>query len=363
MLTAMEVYGDVDLSKLETDQVRMAHVIKLPFRLRVGTQEEYHFDWQGPIDLYVRNPLHINEGMEGMPRVKTVEELWSQVLLITAQVSLSEEDMQLLRSWSEKDGNVPSIGSHGEFRAMEAINQFVAAYAKIINDVRGGHPLHMMSPFEFFDTISLQGILICPQSYAFSHGEVDELFTVKGKWIISKGISLSGPMHNLPQDRLVRLKDEVSQQIAKQSGLFFYELAFRARSESMSAHNIEALLFAVAALEGVHAAFVNMAMKNVLHHLTEPQRRALLNTFLREEGFHTLCQITPYMLMRDSERPSPDLLSQCVKAIERRNAIMHKSYKANERRLEFNPARVVLKVYDAYVQAFETRLAEAEKQD
>jgi hypothetical protein len=83
---------------------------------------------------------------------------------------------------------------------------------------------------------------------------------------------------------------------------------------------IVALVLACAALEGAHAAVVRANLLPML--LGDNDQARLVETYLREQGIHTLMQITPYLFL-GADRPTPTEIEQCAKALEMRNGIIH----------------------------------------
>src|SRR5207247_971921 len=141
------------------------------------------------------------------------------------------------------------------------------------------------------------------------------------------------------------------------------EVAFRAKSLMVQGDFTGALLMAVVALEGAHAAFLGTALMNQLGPLGDSAQR-VVDDLLREQGMYTLCQLTPFLFMSPAERPAPDALTRSLEGITMRNAIMHSLRKKGKYKARlYNSAQMsdafsaVLKVYEAYVSALETREA------
>ena len=120
---------------------------------------------------------------------------------------------------------------------------------------------------------------------------------------------------------------------------------------------------AVAALEGVHAAFVEEVLSSRLPSDAEP---SLPDDFLRELGM-TLCnRLTPYIFMEPHERPAADLIAKAERALKFRNEVMHSlrnrrgTYRTRTRtNRELTDAySATLKVYESYQAAFEQRARE-----
>jgi hypothetical protein len=100
-------------------------------------------------------------------------------------------------------------------------------------------------------------------------------------------------------------------------------LAFEAKAKMVSSDYIGALLMAVAALEGVHGAFVMQTLESRLPTGRTGEDKDLEEDFIKELGFSLCSKMTPYLLMDASERPPQDLIQKAAKAIKYRNEVMH----------------------------------------
>lgn len=128
--------------------------------------------------------------------------------------------------------------------------------------------------------------------------------------------SITGDIDDLPTDVLA----QIHKAIDLHQDFIFYEYSFEAKSKMVAGDYVGALLMAVAALEGVHAAYVHQAFAS---KLPPDADSSLPDDFLRELGM-TLCnQLTPYILMEVDHRPSAVLIGQAERAIKFRNEIMH----------------------------------------
>src|SRR5262249_35041824 len=118
---------------------------------------------------------------------------------------------------------------------------------------------------------------------------------------------------------------------------------------------------AVAALEGVHGAFVSHALEARLPTDRTGDDKNLEENFMKELGFSLCNKLTPYLFMETTERPPQDLIQKVATAIKYRNEIMHalRNSSGNYRiRTRTNSAisdaySAVLQLYDFYRKAFE----------
>jgi hypothetical protein len=168
---------------------------------------------------------------------------------------------------------------------------------------------------------------------------------------------MMGELSDIPPERL----DGVSDAMGRVSDFYFYELAFEAKSKMVATDYVGALLMAVAALEGVHGAFVTNAMQAILPRNRTGENKNLEDNFLKELGFSLCNKLTPYLLMKDGDRPSPELIQGVSTAIKFRNEIMHAlrtssgEYRIRTRtNVEISEAySSVLKMYELYRKALD----------
>jgi hypothetical protein len=100
-------------------------------------------------------------------------------------------------------------------------------------------------------------------------------------------------------------------------------LAFEAKTKMVSGDYLGALLMAVAALEGVHGAFVNHSLGKLLPVDRSGDDKDLEELFIKELGFSLCNKLTPYLFMDASERPDKELIKKASLAIKYRNEVMH----------------------------------------
>jgi hypothetical protein len=153
----------------------------------------------------------------------------------------------------------------------------------------------------------------------WTEATIGELFEIKGEREIGLSASLTGEMFDLPAERLA----PISQTIARIKTFYFNELAFEAKAKMVNSDYIGALLMAVAALEGVHGAYVTHVLGERLPMGRTGEDAKLEENYVRELGFSHCNKTTPYLLMDSAERPTQVLIDGAATAVKYRNEIMH----------------------------------------
>lgn len=98
--------------------------------------------------------------------------------------------------------------------------------------------------------------------------------------------------------------------LKRQSQFIFYEFTFLAASR-VEEHDLQvALLMAVVALEGAHAAFVRTVLGPKLSGLVKDEA-GVVNGYLRDVGFYFTNIISASLLLEEADRPSPGAIEQC----------------------------------------------------
>ena len=171
----------------------------------------------------------------------------------------------------------------------------------------------MLSDVEFIECLHMEITLVCPSNYQLTNEDIRAIFDWKPEVeMISLGGQLTGTLDDLQPDELARISAAIDDAEAHA----FHEIAFKAKTEMIERDPIVALVLACVALEGVHAEFLRKATKGAI-------KEKLLKDLLREQGIHTLIQVTPRLFTPQDDRPSEDLIKKCTKAIEMRNDIIH----------------------------------------
>lgn len=115
------------------------------------------------------------------------------------------------------------------------------------------------------------------------------------------------------------------------------------------------------ALESAHAVFLRLKLGAALSaEYSSDARDSLVDNMIRDQGIHTLIQVTPYLFLPPTIQPSMEEIRACTTGLEMRNAIVHaktkrgnptvRTYDSDRYR---NAIHAVLKVYKILVQELE----------
>lgn len=361
--TVMVCRPGIDLRQLAKNQIRVAFVLKLPFRLRVGEFYRTRCDVDGPTEICFRNALPIPAGTETHEVLRKIgrsyDTLWTDALIISEQPRVEDSELEALRNW---DKGQPTNLTRNVFEAISALNQWLVAYSSATKQLLGGRPLRALTDEDFFALLSWGIVILCEPKCVFDNKDLLGFFDTKSERRLTSLGQLTGQLSDLPEMQL----SGIGEQLRRQKAFIFYEFAFQAKSRMGARDFVGALLMSVVALEAAHAAFVSQSLTECMKAFRDEEEiNGLVNDLLREQGLFTLYKITPFVFMKEDERPPVDLLEACADGIHIRNDIMHAAtdrkgrYKLRRRKnVDISKAfSSVLKVYEYYVNALERRLA------
>jgi hypothetical protein len=353
-----------DFARTVEEDIRFGYVVDLPFRIRLGELYRHKFTFRGKafeIVLYNKYPIPRGTSIDQLLRDgKPLSARLTRALVLVRQPGISPNSLDNVRNWSPKEGETPPINPIGStFAAMEALNHFVVAYATGAKQLFGGKPLRLFRTNDFFDFVCWNIAIFWPPDEDLSDDDCSGAFNIKvDREFISTG-SFYGDSDDLQVDE-TRLS--IDEHLRLQESFIHYELAFEAKSKMVAGDYIGALLLAVAALEGVHAAFVQRQFR-----LRLPiGEKDLPEEFIHELGMSLCNKITPYLLMEQGERPDPELISKAGHGLKMRNEIMHSlQNKRGEYRIRTRSNKeisdaysAVLKVYEHYISALAKRVGQ-----
>lgn len=237
-------------------------------------------------------------------------DLWTRAFVIVSEPNVSPEALDAVRNWTPKEGETPAVTADGStFAAMEALNNFIVAYASGAKQLFGGQPLRLLTTNDLVDLDRWDITIFCEPNEELSDEDCLEAFNIKAdRQFISSG-RITGHLDDLPVEET---RISIDEHLSLQESFIHHELAFEAKSKMVSGDYIGALLLAVAALEGAHAAFVQQELGQRL-----PEAESdLPEEFIRELGMSLCNRLTPYLLMSEQERPNHDLIKQAAMVLK-----------------------------------------------
>ncbi|MGO9375541.1 MAG: hypothetical protein ACLQBD_26105 [Syntrophobacteraceae bacterium] len=284
-----------------------------------------------------------------IPKGGKASDLWTDVALILHQADVTEEELEKLRNCEgqKKCFSVPS--SRHSPVARQALNSYIMAYGEVTGELFRGQPLRTLGETDFFMSVYRDIPLVGYSMEYWTPETIHTLFDLKP--VI--GEQIRGVLHDLPSDKL----NGITECIERQSDFIFYELAFEAEARWVAYDRIPALLMAVAALEGVHGAFVT----HMLGSRLPKDADRLAEQFIKELGMSFCNEVIPHLLMSEDDRPPAELIKKVSLALGYRNEIMHAlrnkqgTYKIKTRTSnQIGEAYAsVMQMYDYYRIAFE----------
>lgn len=347
---------DFDFKSITYEMIRLGFLVKLPFRLRLGKLYQHSYCYKNHnVIIALSNKHHIPNGVSlfDLPSMPPWDELNTDVLILFNNPKIDDETLEQLRKCT-RDSSEFNIGMY-EFFAMEAINHFVMAYGTATTQLFGGKPMRLLKTHDFVDYLKYKITIFSSPEYTLTEQDYNDIFSYKPKREILSSGQLTGDLGDLGLDGI---SDKIGLQLKRQINYVFYEFAFEAKSKMVVGDYVGALLLAVAALEGAHAAFVQYEFTDRLK-----QNSKLAEDYVRELGM-TLCNTTtPLIFMNAEERPSEEDINKGNFGIRIRNEIMHSlknsrgEYRIKTRNnREINDAYSgVMHCYLCYVNALEKR--------
>lgn len=353
---------------LTKQNLHLAYVVQLPFRLRLPAFQRYELGSKGDVEIAFRNKY-----LDNTPEPPGGSHTEAVMLLPTPD--LAADKMAHAQSLlSEEQGQYVRLGprffsAQGWFEdemykeAQRGLRLYLQAYDQVSQKA---DPVYV--PHDADDTHAQFAVLLTtPVSYQISDEDIHTLFglldladkdkdwrryfAMSGRFSISSNAQYSA-------DVLASIDKALKQQERHA----FYEFATESRKqEALGEHRI-AFLMAMIAFEGVHGAFVAHCLER--RDPDNPQNaQKLASLLLSDQGVYKLNSITPILFMDPDERPTEEEIKKCNDAISVRNALMHSNrtpkgeYKlrTHTETKYIESREAVMKVYARYLEALERR--------
>lgn len=359
---------DLDRSKVTVDDVYFCFILTVPFRFRVASPYHCRFESQGNgYDIWIRNqPVTTPDSESGLLTLArsggNLADLWSAVAIIPHKGRITSDELMIVLDSLGKSGAVQLDSKNKQmFPAMQALNTFIIGYHTATGEMWGGHPLQPMTPNEYMTRLRWEVTVVGMPLDFWTPETVGMLFDLKADKELHSVAHVTGYLTDLPGEKLAG----IGAAIESLNRFYFYELAFEAKAKMVASDYKGALLMAVAALEGVHSAYVSHALSKRLPPDRTGDDKDLEDNYLRELGFSLCNKLTPYLFMGETERPSQELIQQVANAVKYRNEIMHAlrnsagNYRIRNRTNgELSDAfSAALRMFDMYREKFEKLLS------
>ena len=132
---------------------------------------------------------------------------------------------------------------------MGALNHFISAYSLATKEILGPRSFNIR---DFFNSLKYTLAIYCQPNEEITDSDYNEAFDFPRCEINCK----QGNFGELQDFTIEEAREGFSEYLKKQEDFVHYELAFEAKTKMLAMDYIGALLLAVAALEGAHAAFI-----------------------------------------------------------------------------------------------------------
>ena len=367
--------GDFDRANLVEEQIRVAYISKLPYRLRVGTFKRYPI--KGNTEVILNNTLDFPKEATEEQQIEYMqqqEKHHTNLLVLTPPTKVSNQEILELRREDEMLASslgmlVPGIYSdRGNTSAMFMNTEpEIAAIFKHLMSVyyhttRLKSTLNELRNYDHYHW-HYQILITCPSNHVFNREEIDKLFSLCSLSLLTASGGVIPDLHDFDDAVL----DALGGLLSSKPNFMFYQFALEAHSRFLGGDRLIGLLMLMIAYEGANAAFVHTVLEKRMARTPKKVHNAV-DDYLRNVGLTQLNRMTPYLLMDPFERPSDIEIEGCHVAIETRNAIMHAKsshlgdYKVNQ----FTDVKLwedyqsVKIVYEKYVAAIERRNAAEE---
>lgn len=355
---------DLNAAELERDEVRTATIVRLPFHLCTGPF--FHFfdpdeDW---LEIWLRNKQSVPHGADIHEELRVYgmgtspDAFLTDALLVNRQPDFRSSEFEAI-----KNNNVNAIGCASPNNpGFRLLNEVIAAHQMVrlgpyVAGLGAMWP-RMLSAREMFQRVIGEVVLISRKGRALTDADVSSLFDYLDQLPLGLSRSSAGDIRDFSTEQLAEL-GTAAQKIRNH---VFYELKTNAITAMLSGDSVVAIVLACAALEGVHGAFLRLVLSDrIPDNVKKPN--SFVDTFLREQGFYSLVQLTSRVFMTDEERPTEDELAKCLNGVTIRNAIMHAGIKGTGKyklrelsRSEIDAGYSgIMAVYRSFEAAFENR--------
>jgi hypothetical protein len=238
---------DFDVNAAPAVQMRRAFLLRLPFRLRVGTLFSFRPPNESQSRIWLHNAVNLPEGtsLDAVHAAVAVSKQGYDSLITDALVILDGQtfegsDLDVIRA-----DKVPAGLADGSFDALKLLNAFICAYASAGRVLHGGRLLHPLTHAQFFDYKRVEFTIRTPPDFELPQSDVLDAFTWRPDRGFPVATQYTGTWDDLPQAQL----NDIANQFRLTQEHAFYELAFKAKTEMISRDPIVALVLACAALD------------------------------------------------------------------------------------------------------------------
>lgn len=375
MTKTRKIFGDVDLSNVDKRNVRLACVVRSPFRFFIGSSlhtKLTHADHQ--FEIYLRNEVVIATG-DPLPnyawgRYPLPDDLKTNFVIIDRAPQLSNEEVMNITKkvgWSYPD--FFEFSPH-YWRVFNVYRNLILALDTVVQhyDRSPGayQAIHAPSAEEFQSLDTAIVFILCPRDFSLREEHFQELLTWfdhSPRFSLSFSLEEEEIRHRFAATPLSPERiQELERRYELQERYVHYEFAHQAEVELQHQDYVAALIAAVVALESAHSAYVRTQIEACLpSDKKKKERDQLVSDLLREQGISSLIQVTPYLFLPAEAQPSPEDIKECCNGLTMRNKIVHAAVKNGQPVIRNYDSKMYLKAIGSVLRVYKTFARELER--
>ena len=346
----------LDLNTVGAGYARTAFILRLPFRVRTGMLFRLSVD--SSFEVVFRNNLDIphtttTDDLSKLTWVGTKlrpkDEFLTEVMIIDRNPPVDEATAkQFAERLQQANGEAMPGYNNRLFQAFEALNDAIVAYHSATQSLFGGYVVERLTTHEFLERLRYTHTILSPPDYVFTDQDIHDILNARpDRQFMQVGSQFALDLADYPPDTI----SSIQECLKHHRQFLFYQFALDAKAKMVEGDYVSAIIFAAVALEGAHAALLQMCLDRIMGGtVSNPEERAKLvelkaNKLLLEVGFAEMVDITSMMFLEEADRPSPDDVEACKRGITIRNEIMHAKAKKGQYKLR---NRTNVQITDAY---------------
>ena len=344
--------------------VYYALVVSLPFRIRTG--KILRLSPSCNIDVVFRNPIDIPNGMAVDQAIRlpsrggddsTMDRFNTEALILDKEPKRPAGFLSSLVKYLDRTQEVkfPELGTRFK-ESLKSLNESIVAYHHATDCMSGGvGTVERLSLRTFYERIRFGKPLICDAGYEFRDSEIVEMFDAQHQFMIAKDSTVYGALDDFESDRI----GTIDTYLKLNNRFPFYRFVLDARSKMSEGDLISAILFAVVALENVHAIIFQRRLERQMRpSVDSDEHRYKLaeeksSELLREVGFSKSLDLTSLLFLSCDEKLEEEEVQKCKLGISIRNEIMHSIVKRGKYRLHNRTENQIQVAYSSVLKAVE----------
>ncbi len=367
----------VDLDIVNKKFARYAYVVPMPFRFRIGPGSVHRIDAGDDFEVLIHNLIPVPSGTdfdiqfkidqkvrEALPHLKMGDSMMSDVLIIDNKPGFDDEVAKSLMREHSEGGSYSTTqpSPHRHRLALSKLNDVIVAYHFATRELFGGRPVQRLGEHDLYQRTTWEHLILCPSEKVITDDEVRDL--IKGRPAVRE-ISNKPPGISFNFDDLTLGTASLTKSLRLHRRYPFYQFVLDAKTKLMEEELSTALLFSVAAMEGVHAVVLRRSLRSRLgQHPVSKDADSFVaeraEALLISAGFSEMIEMTSTILLPEQDRPPYGNVRACKLGLTIRNEIMHAlskgtGYKFRNRTDDQirESCNAVLKLYDHFISLLE----------